>query len=96
MLTQAVSLVLVGIIFGAVNAVVKPIVQMLSFPVLILTLGLFTFVINALMLQLTSWLTDFTPLSFTIGSFFWDAILGSIIVSIVSMVLNAILIHDKD
>lgn len=95
-LAQVVSLVIVGVIFGAVNAVVKPIVKFLSFPVVLLTLGLFTFVVNALMLQLTSWLTGFTPLSFTIGSFFWDAILGSIIVSIVSMVLNSVLVHDRD
>ena len=53
----------IGLIFGVVNALVKPMVKLLSLPVTILTLGLFTIVINAAMLWLTAWLSSYTPVS---------------------------------
>ena len=56
-------------IFGLVNAIVRPVVSFLSIPVTILTLGLFTIVINALMLVLTAWLSSFTPVEFVVHSF---------------------------
>jgi putative membrane protein len=92
-----------GITFGegkfgskfAINAVVKPIAKLLSFPFIILTLGLFTFIVNAFMLQLTEWLADPLGLSFTIAHFFWDAVLGALIITIVSMVLGWV-IPDHD
>ncbi|WP_323959784.1 phage holin family protein [Arthrobacter sp. JZ12] len=80
----------VGLIFGLVNALVRPIVSLLSLPLTILTLGLFTIIINAAMLMLTSWLTSFTPIGFTVNDFFWTAILGAIIISLVSMVVGAV------
>ncbi|WP_347108832.1 phage holin family protein [Paenarthrobacter sp. S56] len=80
----------IGLIFGVVNAFVRPLVKVLSLPVTILTLGLFTIVINAAMLYLTAWLSTFTPVHLTIDSFFWTAILASIIISIVSMVAGLI------
>lgn len=58
------TLLLVALIFGVVNFLVKPIVKVLTFPLFILTLGLITLVINALMLLLTSWLADKLDLSF--------------------------------
>ncbi len=76
----------IGLIFGVVNALVKPIVKMLSLPVTILTLGLFTIVINAAMLWLTAWMSTFTPVQFSIDDFFWTAILAALIISIISMV----------
>jgi len=76
----------IGLIFGLVNALVKPLVSLLSLPLTILTLGLFTIVINAAMLYLTSWLSSYTPVHFTIDSFFWTAILASIIITVVSLV----------
>lgn len=76
----------IGLIFGVVNALVKPIVKMLSLPVTILTLGLFTIVINAAMLWLTAWVSTFTPVQFSIDDFFWTAILAALIISIISMV----------
>jgi putative membrane protein len=75
---------LVGAIFGIVNVIVKPILTILSIPFIIVTLGLFLIVINALMLGLTSWLADLFGLPFHVSDFFWDAILGAIIVSVVS------------
>ncbi|MCU1540139.1 MAG: hypothetical protein JWM01_1086 [Arthrobacter sp.] len=76
----------IGLIFGAVNALVKPVVSLLSLPLTILTLGLFTVVINAAMLYLTSWLSSYTPVHFTIDSFFWTAVLAAIIVTVISLV----------
>ncbi|WP_207345677.1 phage holin family protein [Arthrobacter sp. E3] len=75
----------IGLIFGVVNAFVKPIVKFLSLPVTILTLGLFTIVVNAAMLWLTAWVSTFTPIQFTIDDFFWTAIFAALIISVVSM-----------
>lgn len=84
------ELILVAVVFGLVNAFIKPIVQILSCPLTILTLGLFTLVINALMLMLTGWLTGGVN---TAG--FGNALLGALIISIVSTVLSWFLV-DKD
>ncbi|MFF1383683.1 phage holin family protein [Arthrobacter sp. NPDC058288] len=80
----------IGLIFGLVNALVRPIVSLLSLPITILTLGLFTIVINAAMLFLTSWLSSYTPVHFTIDSFFWTAVLAAIIITVVSLVAGRI------
>ncbi len=90
------TVVLVAIVFGLVNALIKPIARLLSLPFIILTLGLFTFVVNAFMLQLTEWISEPLGLSFTIDHFFWDAIWGAIIITIVSVVLNWIIPDGKD
>ncbi|WP_313810859.1 phage holin family protein [Glutamicibacter sp.] len=90
-----ISYLVVGLIFGLVNALVRPIVKVLSLPITCLTLGLFTIVINALMLALTSWITKFTPTTLSIDHFFWDAIVGTIIISIVSAVLGLFVARDK-
>ncbi|MFD7694355.1 phage holin family protein [Streptomyces sp. NPDC059805] len=87
---QVATLLLVALIFGLVNVVVKPVVKLLSLPLLILTLGLFTLVVNALMLLLTSWLADKVDLSFHVEGF-WAAVLGGLIISIVSWALNVVL-----
>ncbi|MFE2041734.1 phage holin family protein [Streptomyces sp. NPDC059477] len=84
------TLLVVALIFGVVNFIVKPLVQLLSLPLLILTLGLFTLIVNALMLLLTSWLADKLDLSFQVDGF-WTAVLGGLIISIVSWALNMIL-----
>jgi putative membrane protein len=77
------SVLLVALVFGILNALLKPIVLLLSLPFILLTLGLFAFVVNALMLMLTASLTDALSVS---G--FWSAVLGSLIVSLVTMVLG--------
>ncbi|MFJ4785964.1 phage holin family protein [Streptomyces sp. NPDC088794] len=84
------TLLLVALVFGVVNFLVKPVLQVLTFPLFILTLGLFTLVINALMLLLTSWLADKLDLSFHVEGF-WTAVLGGLIISIVSWALNVVL-----
>ena len=87
---KAVTLIVVALVFGLVNMVVKPIVQVLTFPLFILTLGLFTLVVNALMLLLTSWVADKLDLSFHVDGF-WTAVLGGLIISIVSWALHLVL-----
>lgn len=84
------TLILVALVFGLVNFLVKPIVKILTFPLFILTLGLITLVVNALMLLLTSWVCDKLDLSFHVQGF-WTAVLGGLIISIVSWALNMIL-----
>ena len=83
-----IGLLIVSVVFGLVNAIVRPIVSLLSLPVTCLTLGLFTLVINAAMLFLTVWLTSFLPVYVTIDSFFWTAILAALIISVVSTIMN--------
>ncbi|WP_435975027.1 phage holin family protein [Streptomyces sp. Qhu_M48] len=87
---QALTLILVALVFGLVNFLVKPVVSLLALPLFILTLGLITLVINALMLLLTSWLAEQFDLSFHVEGF-WTAVLGGLIISIVSWALNVVL-----
>ena len=87
---RALSLVLVAIVFGLVNAVVRPVVKFLSFPFIILTLGLLVFVINALMLMLTSWLSGQIGLGFHVDGF-WTAVLGGLVVMVATWILEVLL-----
>ncbi|MFE7707201.1 phage holin family protein [Streptomyces sp. NPDC057486] len=91
---KVLTLILVALLFGLVNFVVKPIVKVLTLPLFILTLGLITLVVNALMLMLTSWLAGQFNLSFHVDGF-WTAVLGGLIISIVSWALNMVL-PDED
>jgi len=84
------GILIVALIFGVINALVKPIVKLLSLPVLILTLGLFTLVINALLL----WLTASLSSNLTVSGF-WPAFWGAIIISLVSSLLS-MFVSDKD
>ena len=86
----ALAYVFIGLIFGLVNAFIRPLVSFLSLPITILTLGLFTIVISAAMLYLTSWISSFTPVHFTIDSFFWTAVLAAIIITLISLVAGRI------
>lgn len=90
------TVVLVALIFGVVNAIVKPIAKVLAFPAIVLTLGLFTFVVNAFLLQITEWISGPLGLSFAITKFWWDAVMGALIITIVSMVLNWVLPEKED
>ncbi|MET9547447.1 MULTISPECIES: phage holin family protein [Streptomyces] len=89
------TLIVVALLFGLVNFLVKPVVKVLTFPLFILTLGLITLVVNALMLLLTSWLADKFDVSFHVEGF-WTAVLGGLIISIVSWAMNMVLPDDKD
>ena len=81
----------VALIFGLVNAFIKPIVQILSIPLYILTLGLIHIVINAFMLWITAWITEHTThWGLAIDHFWWTAIWAAIVLSIVSWVLSLV------
>lgn len=84
------TFLLLGLIFGLVNAVIKPVVKLFSLPFYILTLGLFTFVVNALMLLVTEWFAVAVNLTFEVSGF-WAAVLGSIVISLVSTVVSVLL-----
>jgi putative membrane protein len=77
----------VALVFGIVNAVVRPIVSFLSLPLYIVTLGLFTLVVNALMIMLTGWLSELTDYGLRVDGF-WTALVGGLIVAVVSFLLS--------
>lgn len=90
---KIVTLLIVAAIFGVVNAIVKPVAKLLSLPFIILTLGLLLFVINALMLMLTSWIAGKLDVPFHVEGF-GTALLGALIITIVSWFLSAVLPDD--
>ena len=87
---RVVTLVVVAAIFGIVNAIVKPLATILSLLFIVLTLGLLIFVINALMLLLTSWISDGLGVPFEVDGF-GTALLGALIITVVSWLVNVIL-----
>jgi putative membrane protein len=87
---RVLTLVVVALIFGVVNEFVRPIVALLSLPLYLLTLGLMFFVVNALMLMLTSWVADQLDIGFHVEGF-WTAVFGGIVISIVSWVVGQVL-----
>ncbi len=88
------KLALVALIFGVVNAVLKPLLKILTCPLIAVTLGLFTLVINAVLLMITARLSQHFDLNFSVDSF-WAALIGGIVVGIVSTVL-ALFIPDPN
>ncbi|MEG4270990.1 MULTISPECIES: phage holin family protein [unclassified Microcoleus] len=74
---------LAAVVIGLVNAVVKPIITLLTLPLTIITLGLFLFVVNAISLSLASWLASVFSIGFVVNGF-WPALVGSIVLSFVS------------
>lgn len=88
------NLLIVAVIFGLVNAIVRPILKSMTCAITFFTLGLFIFVINALMLLLTSFIAQQFEIGFTVDGFV-PALLGSIVITVVSVVLS-IFVPDKD
>jgi putative membrane protein len=84
---RLVTLLLVAAIIAIVNAYLRPVAMLLSLPAIILTLGLFIFVVNALMLLFVSWLAEQADLGFRVDGF-WTAVFGAIVISIVSWAVN--------
>ena len=82
------TVAITAIIFGLINALVRPITKLVTLPAIIVTLGLFIFVVNALMLELTSWVADKLDIAFHVDEFWWDAVLGSLIITFVAMILG--------
>ncbi|MEG4249997.1 phage holin family protein [Microcoleus sp. Pol10D4] len=74
---------LAAVVIGLVNAVVKPIITLLTLPLTVITLGLFLFVVNAISLSLASWLAAAFNIGFVVSGF-WPALVGSIVLSFVS------------
>ena len=97
------QLIIVAIVFGVVNGIIKPVVKLLSFPITAMTLGLFSLVINAALFLLVAWVSgEFLKIDFTVGGFphsglsldaFIGALIGSIVLSIVGTVVGLV-IHD--
>lgn len=86
----------VAVIFGLVNAFIKPVVLLLSIPLYLLTLGLFHIVVNALMLWITAWITRHTTgWGLHLDDFWWTAIWAAIVLSIVSWVLSLVVGNAK-
>jgi putative membrane protein len=80
----------VALVFGVVNAVIRPLLKILTFPLIIVTLGLFALVVNGLMLWLTSSLSASLGLGFHVSGF-WAAFWGAIVVSLTSLVLSLLI-----
>lgn len=87
------TILVVALIFGLVNALIRPLLTLLTCPLIALTFGLFTFIINAVMLALTGWLAGQAGLGFKVDGF-WAALLGALVVSIVSWALTLFLRED--
>ncbi len=89
------AVVLVALVLGLVNAFIRPVVSALSCGLVALTLGLFTLVINALMLWLASWIaTEWLELNFHVDGF-WNAFLGALVISVVSLLMSALVGKKK-
>lgn len=86
---KAIPALVVGIILVVVNLTVAPVVKFFSFPFIVLTLGLLLLVINALMLMLVGWVAAEFDVGFTVDGFWW-AVLGSVVITGVTGILNAV------
>jgi putative membrane protein len=86
---KVLTILIVACIFALVNTFIKPLVMIASFGLLILTLGLVTFVINALMLLLTSKICEHYQVRFHVDSF-GAALLGSLVITVVSVLLHSV------
>jgi putative membrane protein len=89
-----VQLLLVAAVFGIVNSLVRPILTILTCPLIVITLGLFTLVINALMLLLTGALSERWGLGFTVSGF-WAAFWGGLVIGLVSVAISLLLPGGK-
>lgn len=85
------ALLIIALLLGAVNVVVRPIITILSLPAIILTLGLFLLIVNALVLALVVWLSEAMNLGLTSDGFFWSTFLAAIVVALVSWALESLL-----
>lgn len=96
---QLLAWIVVAVIFGLVNAFIRPIVAFFSIPITCLTLGLFTLMINALMVLLTAWLSGMFGINMVVGDGFWNslwtALLAGVVISIVSTVLSWFLPDER-
>jgi putative membrane protein len=87
---DVVRLLMVAAVFGIVNSLLRPLLTILTCPLIVLTLGLFTLVINAVMLLVTGWLSARWDLGFTVAGF-WPAFFGGLVVGVVSLILSLLI-----
>jgi putative membrane protein len=87
---NALTLIIVALIFGLVNAVLKPIIHVVGCVFYILTLGLFALVVNALLFLLTDWIAGVVDLPFDIDGF-WPAFWGAIVMAVVSWLISLVI-----
>lgn len=88
--SRVLTLLVVALLFGVVNEFVRPVVAFLSIPLYLLTLGLMYFVVNALMLLLTSWIADLVDVGFQVRGF-WTAVFAGIVIALVSWITGRLL-----
>jgi len=93
LVTSFPAAMLAAVVIGFVNAVVRPIITLLTLPLSILTLGLFLFVVNAISLSLASWLAGVFSIGFVVNGF-WPALFGSIVLSFVSGLIGRFVNSD--
>jgi putative membrane protein len=86
-------ILLAAVVLGLVTVFVEPVVQLLSLPFIILTIGLFLLVINALMLLLTSWIAEQVDVGFSVEGF-WTALVGGLVVTLVTGFVDLVAIED--
>lgn len=86
-LANGLTLLVVAVVFGVINAVLKPLIKLFGCVFYIVTLGLISFVVNALLFMLTGWLSDQLGLPFHVNGF-WPAFWGAILVGVVSWAIN--------
>lgn len=90
-ITSTFAALVAGVILGFVNAIVRPVLFLLTLPLTLVTLGLFIFIINALCFALTAWLVP----GFTVDGFLW-ALVGALLVSVVSWILNGLVVGRRE
>ena len=88
------AFILLGLVFGLLNALLRPVLVFLTCPLIILTLGLGTLLINTLLFFVTGWIGAQFGWGFTVAGF-WPAFLGALVVSVVSIILNLFIKDDK-
>jgi putative membrane protein len=93
---RVLSLVVVGALFGLINTFIKPVVKLFTLPLYILSLGLISFVVNALMLKIVEWLSGKIGITFDAGPFFWATIGAAVVITFVSMILHVIIPDGDD
>lgn len=92
---KVVPLLLAAVVLGIVTVFVEPVVKLFSLPFIVLTIGLFLLVINALMLMLTSWIAEKADIGFSVEGF-WTAFVGGIIVTLVCGFIDLAVLEDGD
>ena len=89
------ALIGVALIFGLVNAALKPALIVLSCPLVVLTFGFFVLIINGMLLLFTAWVSDWFDLGFSVDGLPWG-VMGSLVISLVSLFFNSLLVEEEE